>query len=289
MKEAWGRWGDADERGALNHINGPAVRDAAALVRYGKTISLAQRISPTMAVPKSRPGIMHFMSRDGGDYAAGRRRPGGFQVADDTVVMPLHSGTHLDGLCHCWYDDTLYNGFSATEVKSNGAAKLGVDKFGPIATRGVLLDFVALNGAPLADGVSIGAGMTRAAIKRAGVALKQGDAILLRTGWQERSDTGGAVDFDTEPGIDAEAGLLLAEAGVSLVGADNFAVEVLPFREGTVFPVHQRLIRDYGIPLLEGLVLAPLADEGVSEFLFVAAPLPIRGATGSPVNPVAIL
>ena len=233
--------------------------------------------------------MMHFMNRDGGDYAAGRRRPGGFQVADDTVVMPLHSGTHIDALCHCWYDDTLYNGFSATEIKSNGSAKLGVDRLGPIATRGVLLDFVALNGAPLADGLAIGPEMTAAAIERADVSLQPGDAVLLRTGWQERSLAGAPVDFDNEPGLDVDAALLLAEAGVSLIGADNFAVEVLPFREGTVFPVHQRLIRDHGIPLLEGLVLAPLAVEGVSEFLFVAAALPIRGATGSPLNPVAIL
>ncbi len=289
MKEAWGRWGDADERGALNYIDSAAICAAAGLVRQGKTISLAQQISPAMAVPKSRPGMMHFMSRDGGDYPPARRRPGGFQFSDDTIVMPLHAGTHIDGLCHCWYDDTLYNGFAATEVRSSGAVKLGVDKLGPIATRGVLLDFVALNGSPLPDGFSIGADMTLAAIKRANVELKQGDAVLLRTGWQERADAGEAVNFDNEPGIDAEAGLLLAQSAVSLVGADNFAVEVLPFPKGTVFPVHQRLIRDYGVTLLEGLVLAPLAAEAASEFLLVIAPLPIRGATGSPVNPVAIL
>lgn len=289
MKEAWGKWGDADERGALNQIDAAAIRGAVQLVQRGRVISLAQQISQSMPVPKSRPGMMHFMNRDGGDYAAGRRRPGGFQFADDTVMMPLHSGTHIDALCHCWCEDTLYNGFSATEVKSNGATKLGVEKFGPIATRGMLLDFVALTGAPLADGTAIGPEMTRAAIERAGVALQPGDAVLLRTGWQERSEAGEPVDFDNEPGLDAEAGVLLAEAGVSLVGADNFAVEVLPFKAGTVFPVHQRLIRDYGIALLEGLVLAPLAAEGVSEFLFVCAPLPIRGATGSPLNPVAIL
>lgn len=289
MKEAWGKWGDADERGALNLITAAGMRDAAALVRQGKAISLAQPISPAMPVPGSRPGFMHFMSRDGGDYAAGRRRPGGFQFADDTVVMPLHSGTHIDGLCHCWYDDALYNGFSSTEVKSNGSARLGVEKFGPIATRGVLLDFVALHGEPLPDGYAIGPGMLRAALDRAGARLQAGDAALLRTGWQERVEAGGTADFDAEPGLDPDASLVLAEAGVSLVGADNFAVEVLPFAAGTIFPVHQRLIRDYGIALIEGLSLAALAAEGVAEFLFVAAALPIRGATGSPISPVAVL
>jgi len=70
---------------------------------------------------------------------------------------------------------------------------------------------------------------------------------------------------------------------------DNFAVEAIPFAKGTVFPVHQRLIRDYGIPLLEGLVLDPLAAAGRGEFLFAAAPLPIAGGTGSPISPMAIL
>jgi kynurenine formamidase len=85
------------------------------------------------------------------------------------------------------------------------------------------------------------------------------------------------------------AALILAEAGASVVGADNYAVEVLPFAAGTVFPVHQRLIRDFGIPLLEGLMLRELAEAGRSSFFFVAAPLPIKGATGSPLAPVAVL
>lgn len=98
-----------------------------------------------------------------------------------------------------------------------------------------------------------------------------------------------AIDFNREPGIDVEAALYLAESGVAVVGADNFAIEVLPFPTGTVFPVHQRLIRDYGVPLLEGLVLRELGELGATEFLFVATPLPIVGATGSPVAPVAVL
>ncbi len=76
---------------------------------------------------------------------------------------------------------------------------------------------------------------------------------------------------------------------MALIAADNFAVEVLPFAPGTVFPVHQCVIRDFGIPLLEGLMLEPLVKTGRYEFLFVAAALPIVGATGSPLTPLAIL
>jgi kynurenine formamidase len=287
MKEAWGKWGDNDEAGALNLIGADEVRHAAALVSDGRVFSLAQPISQTMMMPKHRPGMMHFMGRDGGDYAAGGKRPGGFQFSEDTVVMPLHTGTHLDALCHCWYDDTLYNGFSADEVKSKGAGKLGVDKMPPVVTRGVLLDFTR-DGAGVPDGEAIDLAMLKMALSRAETELRCGDAVLLRTGWFERQ-SGKDTDFNAEPGLNVEAARYLAEAGVAMIGADNYAIEVLPFAKDTVFPVHQLLIRDFAIPLLEGLVLKPLAEAGASTFLFVVAPLPIRGGTGSPVNPVAVL
>ena len=289
-EEAWGRWGEADERGALNLIGPDEVRRAVSLVETGEVFSLAQPISERMMVPPHRPGVMHFMGRDGGDYAAGARRPGGFQFSEDTLVLPLHLGTHIDGLCHAWYDDRLYNGFSGNSVRStSGAVHCGVDKYPPIVTRGVLLDIVKLSGRPLPDGTSIGRDLAEAACREAGLELRPGDAVLLRTGWLESHTSGADADFNREPGIDVETGLWLAESGAALVGADNYAVEVLPFPNGTVFPVHQRLIRDYGVPLLEGLVLKPLAEAGATEFLFMAAPLPIKGATGSPLTPVAVL
>ena len=121
---------------------------------------------------------------------------------------------------------------------------------------------------------------------QAGARIGAGDIVLIRTGWPERQ---GPVSFDTEPGIDADAALWLAEQQIAVRGADNFAVEVIPFAPGTVFPVHQRLIRDFGIPLLEGLILQPLAATGRSEFLFAASPLPVVGGTGSPISPMAVL
>ena len=285
-EEAWGRFGPDDERGALNLIGPDQVRHAVSLVSRGEVVSLAQPISARMDVPPKRPRPSHFMNRDGGDYAAGARRAGDFGFADDTILLPLHLGTHIDGLCHAWCGHLMYNGVPETAVRSTGAAKLGVEKFPPIVTRGVLLDIVALRGGPVPDGEAIGRHLLVEAIGRAGTEIRTGDAVLIRTGWQEAP---GEADFEAEPGLDVEAALYLAEAGVALVGADNYAIEVLPFPDGTVFPVHQRLIRDYGIPLLEGLVLAPLAAKGVSTFLFMAAALPIVGGTGSPLNPVAVL
>jgi kynurenine formamidase len=246
-------------------------------------MSLAQPLSAQTPVPGHRAPMQHFMGRDGGDYAAGGKRPGGFQFAEDTVIMAMHFGTHIDALCHAWYDDQLYNGFPSNGTRSTtGAARCGVDKMGPIMGRGVLIDLVALKGRPL----GLGEAVTREMIENTKV--EKGDIVLIRTGWLE-AKLSSPDYYDGEPGIDVGAARWLAERGVAAVGADNFAVEHIPFPPEKVFPVHQCLIRDFGIPLIEGLVLAPLAEAGASSFLFMAAPLPIRGATGSPLVPLAVL
>jgi kynurenine formamidase len=284
-QDAWGKWGEQDERGALNQIGVEEVKRALGLVRNGRVISLAQPLSADTPVPGHRAPLLHFMGRDGGDYAAGGKRPGGFQFAEDTVVLPLHFGTHIDALCHAWYDDKLYNGFPSTGTRSTtGAARCGVEKMGPIIGRGVLLDMVKFSGRALARGEAI----TRAMLEDAGIQLQKGDVVLIRTGWLETMLSSPDY-YDGEPGIDVAAARWLAERGVAAVGADNFAVEPVPFPPEKVFPVHQCLIRDFGIPLIEGLVLAPLAEAEASSFLFMAAPLPIRGATGSPLVPLAVL
>ena len=287
---AWNRWGPQDERGSLNFIGPDEVRRATALVRTGEVLRLAQLLSSKTPVPGHRCGLQHFMGRDGGDYASGAGRPGGFQFAEDSVVMPLHIGTHVDALCHAWYDDKLYNGYLGDTIRSTtGAGRLGVEKMPPIVTRGVLLDMVRLKGRVLADGESITPADMDAAAAQAGVQPGRGDAVLLRTGWLESQKGVKNVSFNEEPGIDVDAAMWLVERDVAIVGADNFAIEVLPFPHGKVFPVHQRLIRDYGMPLLEGMMLDPLVASGRYEFLFIASPLPIVGGTGSPLAPVAVL
>ena len=207
--------------------------------------------------------------------------------------MPLQIGTHVDGLCHVWYEDELYNGFSGNTVRSTrGGAHCGIDKMPPIVGRGVLLDIASVHGRDLNDGYAIGRADLEQAVDRTGVSLEAGDIVLLRTGWQERNNDASDVNFNSEPGLDVEGAEWLAGNDVAAIGADNFAIEQMPFPEGTVFPVHQRLIRDFGIALLEGLELKELAGERNGSrsgpFLFVAAPLRIAGATGSPLTPIAI-
>jgi kynurenine formamidase len=286
-QQAWGKWGADDERGAVNQVGADEVRRAAALVRSGRVIALGQPMSPKTPVPGHRAPMQHFMDRDGGDYAAGGRRPGGFQFAEDTVVMPLQFATHVDALCHAWTEDKIYNGFPSTGTRSTTrATRCGVEKMGPIVSRGVLLD-VAGDG-PLAMGAAVTRAMLEEAARKSRVAIGKGDVVLIRTGWNE-AQLANPNYYEGEPGIDLEAGSWLAELGVASIGADNFAVEAIPFPKGEVFPVHQTVLRGYGVPLIEGLVLDSLARAGGTEFLFMASPLPIVGGTGSPIAPLAVL
>ena len=112
------------------------------------------------------------------------------------------------------------------------------------------------------------------------------DVLKLHTG---RTGAAASTYYDGEPGLDSDAAHWLAERRPALVGADNFAVERIPFLDGEAFPVHQILIADRGVPLLESVVLDELAVRAAGAFLFVALPLGLVGSTASPLTPVAVL
>lgn len=287
MTQRWGRWGADDETGAPNLIGPTEVRAATALVQGGRVLRLGMDLGPATVVPPHRKRVERLMSRDGGDYAAGARRPGGFQFAEEVWSFAAHSGTHIDALSHAWYDDQLYNGFPGSGTRTTtGAKRCGAEKLAPLVTRGVLLDVAPGSALPASTAVDDAA--LRAAADRAGVTLRPGDVVLVRTGWVGSMLADPAGYCDHEPGIDYAAAQWLAEADVAAVGADNYAVEVQPASAGEMFPVHQLLLRDCGIPLIENMVLDELAAAGVAEFCFVAAPLPLVGGTAGPVSPLAM-
>lgn len=277
-----------DERGALNLVRAEAIAAAARGVRQGRVVDLGQPLGPATPLPAHRPGIARFMNRDGGDYAAGAKRPGGFQFAEDTVLLPTHAGTHIDALAHAWHDDHLFNGFPQETIRSTtGAQRCGADKLGPIVARGLLIDAAADRAPDVGEAVT--AEDLDRALTRQGARLEEGDVVLVRTGWLGRRLGDAAGYYAGEPGIDITAARRLAEAGVAAIGSDNFAIEPIPFPDGEVFPVHQYLLADRGVPLIEGLVLDDLAAADPGPFLFVALPLALEGCTASPLNPVAIL
>jgi kynurenine formamidase len=293
----WARWGDDDERGAANFASPEVLLAALSTVRRGIVVSLADEIrSNRVPVAPARTPATHLMSLDGGDFAAGYRiHDSSHGVADDYLFMACQGTTHVDALGHLWYDDHLYNGFPATTVRSYGATKLGIENLGHLVTRGVFLDVARhLGVGHLADTHTISADELRSCAQAAGVKVRSGDVIVIRTGWRTVFDSDPDRYATAAPGIGIEAAHWLAQQNVAAVGSDNMAVEVQTahdrFESGSVAPeCHKLLIRDCGIYLIELLNLEDLATYDAAEFLFVAAPLKILGGSGSPLNPLAIL
>jgi kynurenine formamidase len=294
----WGRWGDDDERGAANLLDPAAVLAATAEVRTGEVLRLAAPIAGGHGFGLvGRPDPVHLMLRDGGDYAAGLPERGGFGFADDILTVPTHGVSHMDALSHVWRDGLMYNGVLASSVTSRGARKLGIEKIPPIVTRGVFVDAapsVGKHGVGEHEGVRTPAdpvhvGELQSLLADAGVELRAGDALLVRTGWLSASRAGEA-DASAWGGLHFDCGPWLAERQVVLVGADNPGVEAFPSGDPACqVPLHLELIRGHGVLFSELLDLESLATAGRATFLFVVAPLPLVGGVGSPVVPVAIL
>jgi kynurenine formamidase len=300
----WGRWGAADERGAANLVTPEVVLAAAAAVRTGRVVGLAQPIRGSTSGPGAqrvphlagRPLPQHFMSVDGGDYAAGARRiKGEMGVADDALIVSPHgTTTHIDALAHMWRGETLYNGHAADRVRSYGATRCGIDKLGPLVTRGVLLDVAGHRGVPyLTPDTHVDAALLAEVEGAAGVSIRAGDVVLVRTGWPAVFGESPVRYQDAQPGLSPDGARFLLARDVVAIGADNVAVGALG--PGGVFPdsvdddVHLLTLWAHGVHLIEMLALDELAAAGQAEFLFVAAPLPIEGGTASPLTPVAVL
>lgn len=300
----WGRWGEQDERGAANLLTPEVVLAAASVVRDGRVLSLAMPIrgatsnAGAQRVPHlaGRPLPQHFMSVDGGDYAAGARKiKNAISVADDALVVSPHgTTTHIDALAHLWRDDKLYNGHSADRVRSYGATRCGIDKVGAIVTRGVLLDVAGfLRVDHVEPATAIDDVLLAECADAANVQPHAGDVVLVRTGWPRVFATDPRRYQGAQPGISHSAGRWLVDREVVAIGCDNAAVGAIGedgLFAGTVDEdIHLLTLWQHGVYLLEMLLLEELAMAGRQEFLFVAAPLPIEGGTGSPLNPLAVL
>jgi len=301
----WGRWGRDDELGTLNFVSPENIVEAARLVRRGKVFSLALNFDskgPQGGKSKypslGRFNPVHVMLRTGTDAYSGVLDHRKIRGADDLVIMPLQCGTQWDGLGHIFYEDYMWNGYDCRTVTTSGAQKAGIEKTKErMVGRGVLLDIAALLGKRwLPDGFAITNELLEAAEAKQRVNVKRGDYLIVRTGHVEAklaSKTWDGYSGGDAPGLAFETLDWLHGREVAAVVTDTWGVEVRPNEtEDTNQPWHWIAIPIMGLTVGEIFHLADLAkdcrEDGRYEFLFVAPALPITGAVGSPVNPLAI-
>ncbi len=299
----WGRWGAEDEIGTANFITPEVIVQAARLVKRGQVLSLAIPLNPRTPTDPSRPPMQHFV-RSARLRVADHGWSGTSEFADDWISMSPQTGTQWDGLCHAFKEGKIYNGYDAGQAINPhvGARKCSIDRLATyFVTRGVLLDMVRFGGfegeGHLPAGHAVTAEDLEGAARAQGIALRRGDALLVRTGWvpfwYQATPRERETFYDKAPGLGMSAAEWLHAREVACLGVDNVGVEVAPAEDGrSMLPLHPVLIRDLGLTIGELFWLEDLAQacagDGTWEFLFVAQPLRISGGLGSPINPLAI-
>ena len=291
----WGRWGD-DDRGALALVTPSRRAAAAALVRSGRTVSLAVDLT-TEATEETPHPAEHRMLASGDDREI-RHLPG-YEASRDFVGTDVHGMgvTHLDALCHMFVRGQMFNGLPASLVTPTGARRNAVTALADgVVGRGVLLDVPAARGVPFLDpDEPITSDDLDAAVERQHSPVGAGDLLVVSTGRSaRRAAAGGVLDpFASLAGMHPGCLPWLRERDVALLGSDGIS-DPMPAGpiEGWPFPVHQVAITGMGLALVDNLrlddLVATCAELGRWEFLLVVAPLRIPGGTGSPVNPIAI-
>jgi kynurenine formamidase len=289
----WGRWGDDDELGTLNHVTPDVRRAAAGLVREGRAVSLSRPID-TAAGPANPYPSHHFIAMP---------RSGGML---DYVGMFIHglTQTHIDALCHvatedgrAWNGKPMARGLPAEHTGTIDFLRSG------IVTRGVLYDVPRLRGTEfVAPGAPVHGWELADAASAQGVEPRAGDAVVIRSGhgpfWRSQ---GGPPLFASMAGVHASSIEFLYQTDASMLVWDMqdapTADQGIPNPVGrdikVALHVHHIVLPYMGMPIVDNADLEELAEAcaaiGRWEFELVVSPLHIPGGTGSPVNPVAIL
>jgi kynurenine formamidase len=280
------RWGAADQRGAANRITPDKVLEAKSLITRGAVYQLGHVYESAMPLF----GTRHFSLRIPQTYGPmGTNR---LMYHDEIVSAEIGQvGTQFDGLGHIGIGDVFYNGNNRADFsRPDGFTKLGIENVGALVTRGVLVDVAAFKGvARLEGGYEITRADVTGALARQRVEIHSGDVVIFHTGWGSLWLQDNARFGASAPGVGLDAAQYLVDREVVLVGADTWSMEVVPNPNPELqFPVHQLLIPKNGIYIFENLLTEDLARDRAYEFAFFFAPLKLKGATGSPGNPIAI-
>ncbi|NEK56784.1 cyclase family protein [Geodermatophilus sabuli] len=300
----WGRWGADDVLGTLNFLDEAKRVEGARLVRRGVSFSLAQSFD--MNGPqrgwRRRTNPVHTMLDTGTDAERGAQGfPHGIGGADDVVFMPLQASTQWDGLGHIFDHGNAWNGRRAGDVvTSDGDKVTGIETAASlIAGRGVLLDVgraVSTDGG-LPDGFAITSEHLEATVAAQGPSARvgRGDLVCVRTGRLARARREGWGDYagGDSPGLSFTTAEWLHDTEIAGIATDTWGFEVRPNEFDVAFqPLHQVAIPNMGLFIGEmwdlDALAADCAADDVWDFFLTAAPLPVTGAVGAPVNPIAV-
>jgi kynurenine formamidase len=286
-------WGPADTRGSLNYITPQSMLDAVGGVALGRSVSLAAPIEHRVAADNPEPA-RHEMTQSGDDAPAD-----GLAFALDRIAMNIHGNadTHLDALSHVIFDDALYNGVPADTVTDEAGARelsVSMDASG-IVGRGVLLDVARARGIPWLDaGDHVTADDLKAAEADQQIHVGEGDLVFVRVGHRlHRAQQGAWDSAAARAGLHPAALEYLAARKIALLGSDGNNDTAPSVVQNVGFPVHVLAVNALGLQLIDWLDLSELAPVCAEfrrwAFLCVIAPLRLPSATGSPVNPIAVL
>lgn len=290
-------WTAGDQLGAGIHLTPQKRLEALALVRQGLLFDLAHTIE--IGAPRFEPVQTPYLILGAPNWQGGirrRRQAGAINDAGsnlERIEMTTHVGTHIDALGHFTIGSRMYGGNDANDIVGDfGLLKLGIEHAPSIVSRGLLVDVARLDGGEfLAAGRVVGPGDIERCLRLGNLEIRPGDIVLINTGWGRFYMADNARYLSGEPGINLAAAQWLTRQGVTAIGTDTMAVEVLPGENEPMvkMPVHQHCLVEAGVYLIENLLLTPLIDAGIAEFCFVSLPVKFKGATGSPVRPIAMV
>jgi kynurenine formamidase len=261
------------------------VRNALGLAKSGQVYDLGLELNSR--IPHNPEFVRFAMSFTHTPEGTGALSP--FQYSVESVFGALHIGTHIDSFIHIQKDGRIYGGHLASESRDDkGWKRHGVETVPPILGRAICLDIPGLKGlGRLPDRYEVTVDDLKQALARAGLAIRSGDIVIVRTG--KIQDFGDEAAFQAaEPGVGRNAALWLYERGMSVLGTDTTGTEPLPFDDPAV-TTHGAMLVEKGVHLIENLYLEDVARDGVREGLFIALPLKITGATGSWIRPILVV
>ena len=292
-------WGPEDEIGRLNWITAASQKaileglDGSAVFDLGIEYFFGMPSWTAAQDPKYEIWMTHTPQGSVVDNlsGAGAHVHEKYSYCGDSIHMYIHTGTHIDTLNHLGYFGMFWNGWTADkDLGSRVWQKGGAEKYPPLIARGVLLDIAGLHGVDcLPDGHVITVADLKSAAKEQGTELRPKDVVVLRTGRMTRWPDP-ATYIPDNPGLGLGGARYLCEdVGAMCIGTDAVSLDVAPHEEPESFvPVHCYMFATAGAQIIEVLDLEVVAAERVHEFAIVALPLKLRGATGSPIRPIAV-